>query len=80
MHFLRQDCDNLKIRVSHFHGNSEIAPVYLLNMSVMSSSSVSAASIFCADESCGRPPPNRKDMLNEFVIGLLGDQDDRCDV
>jgi hypothetical protein len=38
--------------------------VYLLNMSETISTSVNAASIFSADESCGLLP-NRNDMLRE---------------
>lgn len=43
----------------------QIAITYLLNISETISTSVSAAAIFSADESCGRPP-NKNDI---FVKG-----------
>jgi hypothetical protein len=42
--------------------------LYRLNMSETISTSVSAAAIFSAEVGCGRPPPNRKDMV-EGVAG-----------
>ena len=39
---------------------------YRLNMSEMSSTSVSAAAIFSAEESCGRLP-KRKDIVNSVL-------------
>ena len=39
--------------------------LYRLNMSEMSSTSVSAAAIFSAEESCGRLP-KRKDIINDW--------------
>ncbi len=46
----------------------------LLNMSETISNSVSAAAIFSALESCGRPP-NRKDMLK-----IWGSRAVRCEL
>jgi hypothetical protein len=37
--------------------------IYRLNISDIISTSVSAAAIFSAEESCGRPPPNRNDIV-----------------
>lgn len=41
---------------------------YLVNMSDTISISVSAAAIFSAEVGCGRPPPNRNDIVNEVCV------------
>jgi hypothetical protein len=78
MHFLMQDCVNLRKicqpgNVDGF-GAVEVCPAqmqgaricaYLENMSDTISTSVSAAAIFSAEVGCGRPPPNKKDILEE---------------
>lgn len=46
----------------------DVVGSYLLNISETSSSSVSAASIFCAEVICGRPP-KRNDISCVFWVG-----------
>ena len=66
MHFLVQDCDSLfnvgKIETSDNPSSCKGYRNYLLNMSETISTSVSAAAIFSAEESWGRPP-KRKDIV-----------------
>ena len=78
MHFFVQDWDNLYRAVFRMYSyqinevgcRSSWLGGYLLNMSETISTSVSAAAIFSAEESWGRPP-KRKDMLRSVQIGFL---------
>lgn len=70
MHFFVHDWDNLPrgaVRMCCYKGVSE-AHGYLLNMSDTISTSVSAAAIFSAEESWGRPPKRKDIMSNERLF------------
>lgn len=47
-----------------------VSMTYRLNKSETISTSVSAAAIFCSEESWGRPP-KRKDMVTSVLSGVL---------
>ena len=77
MHFLVQDCDSLfnegKIKTSDNPSSCKDYGDYLLNMSETISTSVSAAAIFSAEESWGRPPKRKDIVINKdyFSVGTL---------